>query len=127
LAVDPDTNEAIATLGRYRPNETTPQYTRIRVPQEQVVRVRFRRRDMEVRSDEDWINLDDPEAFLLACKAVVKRRAGQYGEADACELAATRMIKQAQDRRQHAGIAPMSIILDATNMSSGKDGLFYRG
>lgn len=127
LAVDPTTNEAISTLGRYRPNETTPQYTRIRVPQEEVVRVRFRRRDLSIKSDDDWINLDDPEAFLLSCKAVVKRRAGQYAEADACEYTAARLIKQAQERRQHGGISPMSVVLDAANLSAGKQGLFYRG
>lgn len=127
LAVDPDTNTAIATLGRYGPDETSPRYTRIRVPQEQVVRVRYRRRDIQVRTEDDWINVDDPEAFLLACKAVVKRRAGQYGEADACELSAVRMIKQAQDRRQHGGVAPPQVIVSADNLGPGKVGMFYVG
>lgn len=127
LAVDPDTNEAISLLGRYRPDETTPQYTRIRVPAENVVRVKFRRRDMVVRSADDWINLDDPEAFLLACKAVIKRRAEQFDVARLLEAEASRMIKQAMMSRQPAGIAPQNVIVDAAGLSPGKQGLYYAG
>lgn len=122
-AVDPDTNEAISLLGKYAPDEIQPQYVRIRTTAENVVRVKFRRRNFDVTSEDDWIPVDNVDAFLLASRAVVKRDAEQYDAARWCEAEAERLLKETIRARRPGGIAPPQVTVTATNF--GSRGLHY--
>jgi hypothetical protein len=122
-AVDPDTNEAISLLGKYAPEETTPQYTRIRVPCQNVVRVKFKRKALRLLSEDDWIPCDHEQAYLMACKSIAKLDNDQFDAARWCESEAERMIKERQNARRPGGIAPPQVTVTATNFGSG--GLHY--
>jgi hypothetical protein len=122
-AVDPDTGEAISKLASWRPDETTPRYIRIRVDSENVVRVKFRRRDIRITTTEDYINCDHEEAFLLAVRAVAKRDDDKLTEARAYEEEAARLIKEQADKRRPGGIAPLQVI-DQT-VGGCNHGMFY--
>jgi hypothetical protein len=123
-AVDPDTNEAISLLGKYAPDEVQPQYVRIRVSAENVVRVKFRRRNFDITSEDDWVPVDNIDAFLLACRAIVKRDSEQYDAARWCEGEAERLLKETIRARRPGGIAPPQVTVTATNF--GPVGLHYR-
>lgn len=122
-AVDPDTNEAISLLGQYAPDEVQPQYVRIRTAAKNAVRVKFRRRTFDIKTEDDWIPIDNVDAFLLACRAIVKRDAEQYDAARWCEAEAERLLKDSIRARRPAGIAPPQVSVSATNF--GSRGLHY--
>lgn len=122
-AVDPTTNQIVSKLGSYRPDETAPTYTRIRVPEAEVVRVKFKRRDAEIRSDEDWINCDNAAAFILALRSVQARMDGKLSDAREYEMEAVRMIKEDMLAANHGGIAPPQVVVN--ELPWKKHGLFY--
>lgn len=114
-AVDPDTSEVISKLAIYRSNETQPRYLRIRINADNVVRIKYRRRDFKVSSLDDWVNVDHEEAFLLAIKAVAKRRAEQFDVADSCEATAVRLIKERNKARKGGGFSPPQVLVSTVN------------
>jgi hypothetical protein len=122
-AVDPATNEVISTLGVYRPDEVVPKYVRLRVPEKNVVRVKFKRRDFEVRHDDDWLNVESRLGLIMAVKAVVARLNGQDAQADAYEMSAIRYVKDKSRSQRPGGIVPPQVIdHQLPNTSSG---MFY--
>lgn len=123
VAIDPDTHEVISKVGEYRPDETTPAYTRIRVPQEEVVRVKFRRRDFDVRGDDSWINCDNRQAFILACRAISARMDGKLRDAREYEAEATRLLNEDRAAQKHGGIAPPQVVFSDKPWS--RRGLIY--
>lgn len=125
IAIDPTTGEGLTTIARFAPNETTPRYQRIRVEADSWVRIKFRRRDLPITSDEDWVNIDDPRALFLACRTIVKERSDQYGVSAAAEASATRILNDAQHRRNHGGIAPPQILDQSVHGRCDHGDLFY--
>lgn len=124
VGIDPDTNEVTTLLGRYRPGETTPRYTRIRVPARNSVRVKFRRAVLPVVGEDDWLPIDHKRAFLTACQAVAARRAKRYDEAAWMEREAERMIRERQRSRTPGGISPPQVTVSPTNQMV-RPGLHY--
>ena len=61
LAVDPTTLSGETQIGYYQPWETNPVYRRIKVPDRTWFRIKYKKKDLEVRSSEDWINIDNRE------------------------------------------------------------------
>lgn len=92
VAIDPADNSSVTEIGYYQPWETTPSYRRLRVKAKSWVRVKYRRRDLEVRGPSDWINVSNREALLLMCKAVKFRIDGQYELARNSEAEAVRVL-----------------------------------
>jgi hypothetical protein len=72
LMAFPSTNGAVGkTLGYYGPNETQPQYRRIRVSAKcEWVRVRYRRRQVDFVNDTDIVPIPSKQAVLMLLKAV---------------------------------------------------------
>lgn len=109
LAVNSD-GSPHTLIGHYRPNETNPRYSRIRVGDKKWVRLKYKKRDFEVRSTSDWINIENREAILLACKAVHLRRRGQYEAARTAEQEAQRILGEEADAKRPPGISPFQVI-----------------
>jgi hypothetical protein len=123
-AVDPDTNEVISLVATYRATETSPRYQRIRVEADNVVRVKFRRRDMVVRSRDDWVNVDHRLAMLFACRAVSRFWEGKDTEGNALLDQCVGWLKDAMTARKPGGIAPPQVLDDSLGSKCGER-LFY--
>ena len=129
IAVNPlNTSEQLYRLGYYQPKETDPSYRRLRVNAPngtQHVRIAYKKKDAEIRSQNDWINLDNREALLLAVKAVKFREANQFEQARAAEAEAQRLLGEEADARKpsNALSAPQVIRTDEWNCDG--DRLFY--
>lgn len=95
VAIDPADNTSVTQIGYYQPWETSPSYRRIRVKAKSWVRVKYRRKDLEIRGPNDWINVENREALLIMCKAVKFRADGQYDLARSAETEAVRILNDA--------------------------------
>ncbi|MFB1500812.1 hypothetical protein [Thiocapsa sp. N5-Cardenillas] len=125
IAVDPDTGTAISVLGRYRPSETTPAYTRIRVSGAEFVRLKFKRRSMELSDDYDWIPVDHREALIHAVRAVKYRLDGKYEIARAAEQEAVRLLRKQTTSKRPAGIKPPQVINNDHMQGAAGSSMFY--
>jgi hypothetical protein len=111
-------------IGYYLPNETSPSYVRIRVPDRNWLKIRYRKRNLEVRSVNDWINVDNREALILCIKAVQFRRKNQPDMAKAMESEASRILGLEAESKRPPGISPPQIIFNE-GIECGTDSLFY--
>lgn len=126
-AVDPTTLEAVSLLGRYRPRETTPAYTRIRVPEKEVVRVKFRRRVFDVQDQYDWLPVENREAIIHAVRAVKYRMDGKYAQAREAESEAMRLVNEETAALRPGGIKPPQIINNELPRETAGSSMFYGG
>ncbi len=124
LAVNQD-GTPHTTIGYYLPSETTPSYVRIRVPDRNWLKIRYRRRNLEVRSVNDWINVDNREALILCVKAVQQRRKNNTDMAKALESEASRILGLEADSKRPPGITPPQVIFSEGIPQQGYDVLFY--
>lgn len=113
------------TIGYYRPDETNPDYARIRVPGRTWIRVKYKKKNFEIRSQNDWINIRNREVVILAAKAVHLRRKGAFDAARAAESEAVRILSNEADSLRPKGISPPQIIFDDFPKSDCDDRLFY--
>lgn len=126
IAVDPTTLETHTLIGYYLPFETAPTYRRIKVGHHSWVRIKYRRKDNEVRSSGDWINIENREALILLVKAVKFRLDNQIDSAKGYELEGMRLLSNEVEALRPPGISPPQIIFDTygDSLNSG-DRLFY--
>lgn len=124
-AIDPTTLASLTEIGYYRPEETLPRYRRIRVPDRSTVSVKYKKRDAEIRSSNDWINLDNREALILAVKAVDYRAKNQFELARSAEGEAQRILsEEVESRRPKTTQNAPQIIYDDFPVGN-TDRLFY--
>jgi hypothetical protein len=109
-AIDPDDNSVHTQIGYYMPWETTPSYRRIRVPDRSWLRIKYKRKDLEVRGEGDWINIDNREALLLLVKAVKFRLDNQLGQARDYELEGMRLLSNEAEALRPNAISPPQMI-----------------
>jgi hypothetical protein len=115
-------------LGYYQPVETDPSYRRLRVsaPNGTMnVRIAYKKNDTEIRSQDDWINLDNREAILLAIKAVKFREANNFDQARAAENEAQRILNEEAESRKPATSLSAPQVIRTDEWSSGAEGMFY--
>lgn len=124
LAVNSD-GTPHTSIGYYGPNETVPSYRRLRVSAQNWVRIKYKKKDLTVRSKSDWINIDNREAILLAIKAVKFRRDNQFDQGRAAEGEAIRLINNEAESKTPGGIRPIRVIYNDFPVECGHDGLIY--
>lgn len=90
-------------IGQYEPSETEPTYRRIRVPNKSSVMVKFKKADLEIRSQRDWINCDNRQALMLACRAVKFYGDDKYSAGDAAISRAVGILNQQIQAQKPAG------------------------
>ena len=92
LAIDPTNGTPLTQIGYYLPWETEPNYRRIRVGNETLVRIKYRRKDVEVRGLQDWINIDNRQALLMLLKSVKFRLDNNFDQGIAAESEGMRLL-----------------------------------
>lgn len=123
IAVDASTGLSMTKIGEYEPSETLPSYRRIRVPNKSWVRIKYKKKDLKLTSQSDFINLDNDEVLRLACRAVKFRLDDQYDKARAAEEEATRIWNEQIESKRPSGPREPQIINGVFN--SNGDGLIY--
>jgi hypothetical protein len=110
-------------IGDYEPDETLPQYRRIRVPNKAATLVKYKKADLEIRSQRDFINCDNRQALLLACRSVKFSSTDKYDQARAAEAEAVRLITAEAEAKRPAG-PRIPQIINGVYRDDG-DELFY--
>ncbi len=124
LAVNSD-GSPHTTIGYYLPFETAPSYVRIKVPDRNWLKIRYRRRNFEVRSVNDWINVDNREALILCVKAVQQRRKNNTDLAKTLESEASRILSLEAEAKRPPTITPPQIIWNEGPRAEELDTLYY--
>ncbi len=122
LAVNSD-GSPHTLIGYYRPDETVPRYQRIHTQAKNWIRIKYKKKDMEVRSTRDWINIDNREVIILAVKAVNFRRKNQVAQAQEMETEAIRILNNEAAAKRPPGLAAPQIIFNEYPVE--QDRLFY--
>jgi hypothetical protein len=126
LAIDPVELTSHTQIGYYHPWETVPSYRRIRVGDRSWLRIKYRRKDLEVRGMGDWINIENRQALILFCKAVKFRLDDQLERAVAYEKDGLRLISNQAESLRPSALTPPQIIVDSTAANLGpEDSLGY--
>jgi hypothetical protein len=125
VAIDPADNTSVTQIGYYQPYETAPRYRRLRVSAKSWVRVKYRRKDLELRGPNDWINVDNREALLQMCKAVKFREANQYELARSAEAEAVRILNDAVEAGRPVTSDGITVIYTSQSNNDCEDRLFY--
>jgi len=125
FAVNDVTNTAHTVIGFYQPWETNPSYRRIRVPDRSWLRIKYRKKDLEVRGLNDWINIENRQALLLLIKSVKYSIDNSLDQAAAFELAGMRLLSSEAEALRPPGMdAPQIIFSDGLPAGPG-EGLYY--
>jgi len=90
-------------IGHYEPSETLPQYRRVKVPHKSSVLVKYKKASLQIRSQQDFINIENFEALRLACRAVKFRLDDRYTQALAAEKEASRILSEETESKLPAG------------------------
>lgn len=110
-------------IGEYEPEETLPQYRRIRVPSKTSVLVKYKLATLDIRSQRDWIPLDNPESLRLACRAVKYRLEDSLEKARGFEEEASRILAEETEAKRPSGPRVPQVI---TSIYGGEtDNLYY--
>lgn len=125
VAVDPADDSSVTEIGYYQPWETSPRYRRLRVKAKSWVRVKYRRRDLELRGPNDWVNVDNREALLLMCKAVKFRSDGQYELARSAETESVRILNDAAEAGQPRTQDGITILYSSMSNNNGSESLIW--
>lgn len=110
VALDPNNLIGICQVGYYLPWETNPYYRRVRVPRRSWIRIKYRKRDLEVCGPQDWINIENREALLLLLKAIKFRLDNQIDQAKVYEAEGLRLLSNEAEALRPPGIQPPQII-----------------
>jgi len=125
IALNPSDLTAHTLIGYYQPWETDPSYRRIKVPDRSWIKIKYRRKDLEVRGVSDWINIDNREALLMLLKAVKFRLDNQPEQARAFETEGVRLLSnEAESLRPPSSVGPQITFNEGLPVSI-QDTLFY--
>ncbi len=112
-------------IGHYEPDETDPQYQRLKVPPHSWVRVKYQKKDYTIRSQNDWIALNSSQALVLGVKAVKFRMDDKIDIAAQYEAEASRLLSEDQAAKQAAVVLSPQIVNSDTWNQCQTDQLIY--
>lgn len=125
IAIDATDSTTHTLIGYYLPWETDPNYRRIRVGNQSWVRLKYRKKDLEVRGLSDWINIDNREALLLLLRAVKFRFDNQFELARTAEIEGMRLLSMEAEALRPPGLNAPQIIFSGNDPCWGGDRMFY--
>lgn len=125
IAINPSDLSAHTLIGYYEPDETDPQYQRLKVPPHSWVRVKFRKKDYTIRSLNDWIALGTSQALIMGVKAVKFRLDDKDDVADKYEMAAVRLLTEDQASNQADVVMSPQVVNSDTFNQCQQEGLIY--
>lgn len=125
VAIDPSTLSGHTTIGYYQPNETLPRYQRLKVKGQSWVRIKYKKRDDEIRSTADFINCDNREAFLYMLKAVKLDLLDKHDVAKSAENVAVQLMnEEATSKRPKTALSGPQILYPNWPMENAES-MFY--
>lgn len=125
LAVNDPSMTAHTLIGYYAPTETTPSYQRLKVPPHSWVRVKFKRKNYAITSQDDFIFLNSSQAIILAIKAIKFRLDDKLDIASGYEKEAARLLSEdAASVQPDVVLGPQIVNGDVFNQC-GQDTLIY--
>lgn len=123
IAVNSSDGVSQTLIGHYEPDETLPQYRRIKVGNKTSVRVKYKKASLQIRRQGDFINCDNAEALRLACRAVKFRMEDKYDSARAAENEAARILAEETEAKRPSGPRVPQVINGV--YQDDQDGLYY--
>jgi hypothetical protein len=123
LAVNASDGASMTQIGYYEPDETLPQYRRIRVPNKSSVVVKYKKATLDIKRQTDWINIDNYEALEIACRAVKLRADDKFDAARKAEEEASRILAEETEAKRPAGPRVPQVIESLYRDTNS--GLFY--
>jgi len=125
VAVDPATLSGHTLIGLYRPEETSPRYQRLRIKNQSWVRIKYKKKDDEIRYLTDWINIDNREAFLQMLKAVKQDSLDHHDLAESAEAVAVKLMnEEATSKRPKQELSGPQVLYTDWPFQSGET-LFF--
>lgn len=109
-------------VGNYEPSETEPAYRRIRVGSCGSVRIKYKKKDLEIRSQRDWINSDNRLALIHACRSVKFSLDDKYDMANAAKAQVVQLINEEAEAMRPSGPRVPQII---NSVYRDDDNLYY--
>lgn len=125
FAVNNPSLTAHTMIGYYLPWETTPTYRRIRVPDRSWVSIKYRKRDLEVRGEQDWINIENRQALLLLLKSVKFSLDNALDQAASFEAAGMKLLSDEAAALRPPGMDAPQIIFSDGLPATQEDRLYY--
>lgn len=125
IAANADGMTAQTLLGYYEPDELHPQYQRLKVPPHSWVRVKYKRKNYAITSQNDFIFLNSSQAIVMAvkaCKFLMDDKvelAGQY------EREAARLLSEDAAAIQPAVVMSPIIVNGDTFSQCQSNTMFY--
>lgn len=124
IAVNASDGASQTLIGYYEPDETLPQYRRIKVPHKSSVLVKYKKASLDIRSQADFINIDNYEALRLACRAVKFRLEDKIAQARPFEDEASRILAEETEAKRPSGPRVPQII-NGVYDPGGAESLYY--
>lgn len=124
IAVSASDGVSQTQIGYYEPNENDPQYRRIKVGNKTSVRIKYKKKDLEIRSQRDWVNTDNRQAFMLACRSVKFSGDDMYDKANAAKAQVVMLLNEEAEAMRPAGPRVPQII-NGTYEPGGAESLYY--
>lgn len=125
VAINADTLTSHTTIGYYLPWETNPFYRRIRVPGLSWLRIKYRKKDLEIRGSSDWINIENRQALLLLVKSVKYSLDNSLDQAAAFEQAGMRLLSDEAEALRPPGMDAPQIVFSDGLPAGPSEGMFY--
>jgi len=123
IAINKSDSAVNTLIGYYEPDETEPSYRRIRVGNKRSVRIKYKKADLELRSQRDWINCDNRLALIMACRSVKYKMDDKWQQSRDAEVEAVRLITQEAESKRPAGPRVPQIINGV--FQDDEDNLYY--
>lgn len=125
IAVDKDTGVPLTQIGYYQPWETVPLYRRLRAGNGSWLRIKYKKKDLEVRSDADWINIESRLALLFLLKAVKYGLDNQFETSTASHAAGMKLLSDEAESLRVPGLDAPQVTFAEGIPASQMDVLFY--
>lgn len=125
IAISPSTGASQTLIGYYLPWETAPSYRRIRVQADSWIRIKYRKKDLEVRGEQDWINIENRQALLLLLKSVKYSLDGALEQAQAFEQSGMKLLSNEAEALRPPGMDAPQIIFSDGMPVGNDDRMFY--
>jgi len=127
IAANEDGLTAHTLIGYYEPTETSPQYQRLTVPAHSWVRVKYKRKNPTITSQQDFIFLGSSQAIILAVKAVRFRLEDKIEMAAAYEKEAARLLSEDQAAVQPDVVMNIQVVNGDSFNQNGSSNIIYDG
>lgn len=99
-AIDPCGVDEVTMLGYYYPDEAEPRYRRLRFPNESKVLLTYRRKNLTIQAENDFIPFDSKLALLMALRSLRYMYDGNLAQSQAFEEKAIDLLRNEENAKR---------------------------